>query len=84
MEMALKSPIFCWPLGLFDCCGVSDGAAALILTTPEIAKDRVGEGNYATIKGIGMSVQTKYPFMSPTYNPLSFTSIGTPDWEAGG
>jgi len=27
-----------WPLGLFDCCGVSDGAACAIVTTPEIAK----------------------------------------------
>ncbi len=27
-----------WPLGLYDCCGVSDGAAAAIITTPEIAK----------------------------------------------
>ena len=27
-----------YPLGLFDCCGVSDGAAAAIVTTPEIAR----------------------------------------------
>jgi acetyl-CoA C-acetyltransferase len=27
-----------WPLGLFDCCGVSDGAAAAIVTRPDIAK----------------------------------------------
>jgi len=26
------------PLGLFDCCGVSDGAACAIVTTPEIAR----------------------------------------------
>ena len=26
------------PLGLYDCCGVSDGAAAAIVTTPEIAR----------------------------------------------
>jgi acetyl-CoA C-acetyltransferase len=38
MEAILNAPMVAWPLGLFDCCGVSDGAAAAIITTPEIAK----------------------------------------------
>jgi len=38
METILNAPIIAWPLGLFDCCGVSDGSAAAIITTPEIAK----------------------------------------------
>ncbi|MFC2025479.1 acetyl-CoA acetyltransferase [Chloroflexota bacterium] len=38
METILNAPMIAWPLGLFDCCGVSDGAAAAIVTTPEIAK----------------------------------------------
>lgn len=38
VEQIMKSPIVAWPLGLFDCCGVSDGAAAAIITRPEIAK----------------------------------------------
>ncbi|MFC1918727.1 acetyl-CoA acetyltransferase [Chloroflexota bacterium] len=38
METILNAPMVAWPLGLFDCCGVSDGAAAAIVTTPEIAK----------------------------------------------
>lgn len=37
-EQVIKAPIIAWPLGLFDCCGVSDGAAAAIVTTPQIAK----------------------------------------------
>ncbi len=28
-----------WPLGLFDCCGVSDGAAAAIITRADLAKN---------------------------------------------
>lgn len=39
MEAILGAPIISWPLGLFDCCGVSDGAAAAIITTPEIARN---------------------------------------------
>lgn len=38
IEQALKAPMVAWPLGLFDCCGVSDGAAAAIVTRPDIAK----------------------------------------------
>jgi acetyl-CoA C-acetyltransferase len=34
----LNAPIIAEPLGLFDCCGVSDGAACAIVTTPQIAK----------------------------------------------
>ena len=37
-EQALNAPLIAEPLGLFDCCGVSDGAAAAIVTTPEIAR----------------------------------------------
>ena len=46
-EQCLKAPTIAEPLGLFDCCGVSDGAAAVIVTRPDIArglgkKDLVG------------------------------------------
>ncbi len=37
-EQVVKAPIIAWPLGLFDCCGVSDGAAAAIVTTPDVAR----------------------------------------------
>ncbi|MDY6831413.1 MAG: acetyl-CoA acetyltransferase [Thermodesulfobacteriota bacterium] len=37
-EQVINSPIIAHPLGLFDCCGVSDGSACAIVTTPEIAK----------------------------------------------
>jgi acetyl-CoA C-acetyltransferase len=37
-EQIINAPMIAYPLGLFDCCGVSDGAAAAIVTTPEIAR----------------------------------------------
>jgi len=39
LEQVLKAPMIAAPLGLFDCCGVSDGAAVAILTRPELAKN---------------------------------------------
>jgi acetyl-CoA C-acetyltransferase len=38
VERVLNAPIIAWPLGLFDCCGVSDGGAAAIITSAELAK----------------------------------------------
>ena len=37
MDKILNAPMIADPLGLFDCCGVSDGAACAIVTTPDIA-----------------------------------------------
>jgi acetyl-CoA C-acetyltransferase len=51
LERAINAPMVAHPLGLFDCCGVSDGAAAAILTRPEIAR-RMRE-DYVLVKGIG-------------------------------
>jgi len=38
IEQVLNAPIISWPLGLFDCCGVSDGSAAAIVVRAEDAK----------------------------------------------
>lgn len=38
LEQVLKSPIVAAPLGVLDCCGVSDGAAAAIVTRADMAK----------------------------------------------
>lgn len=38
VEQAIKAPIIAWPLGLYDCCGTSDGASAAILTRADMAR----------------------------------------------
>jgi acetyl-CoA C-acetyltransferase len=53
-EQVINAPMIAWPLGLFDCCGVSDGAAAAIITTPEIA--RSFRNDYVLVKGLGLAV----------------------------
>jgi len=52
IDQAINAPMIAWPLGLFDCCGVSDGSAAAIITTPEIAK-RIRD-DYLLVKGFGV------------------------------
>ena len=39
VEQVMKAPMIAWPLGLFDCCGVSDGSAAAIVCRADMAKN---------------------------------------------
>lgn len=55
MDTILNAPIIAEPLGLFDCCGVSDGAACAIVTTPEIAKS-LGKTDLVSIKALQLSI----------------------------
>jgi len=53
IEQVLKAPIVAPPLGLFDCCGVSDGGAAAIITRADMAKKY--RDDYVLVKGFGLS-----------------------------
>lgn len=53
-SQVINAPLIASPLGLYDCCGVSDGAAAAIITTPEIA--RTLKQDYVLVKALGLSV----------------------------
>lgn len=55
VEQILAAPIVAYPLGLFDCCGVSDGAACAIVTTPQIAKD-LGKKDFVTVKALQLAL----------------------------
>jgi acetyl-CoA C-acetyltransferase len=57
MDSILNAPMIADPLGLFDCCGVSDGAAAAIVTTPEIARS-LGKRDLVTIKAVQLSISS--------------------------
>jgi acetyl-CoA C-acetyltransferase len=54
-EQAINAPMIAAPLGLFDCCGVSDGAACAIVTTPEIAR-ALGKRDLVTVKALQLAV----------------------------
>jgi len=54
LEQVLSAPIIAWPLGLFDCCGNTDGAASAILCRADLAKKF--RDDYVLIKGIGLAI----------------------------
>lgn len=55
LDTVLAAPIVAEPLGLYDCCGVSDGAACAIVTTPEIAR-ALGKHDLVTVKALQLAV----------------------------
>ena len=57
-EKILAAPMIAYPLGLFDCCGVSDGAAAAIVTTPEIARSLKKNSDFVMVKALQVSVSS--------------------------
>jgi acetyl-CoA C-acetyltransferase len=54
IEQVLNAPIISWPLGLFDCCGNTDGAAAAIVCRAELAPSF--RKDYALVKGLGLAI----------------------------
>jgi acetyl-CoA C-acetyltransferase len=52
-EDVIKSPIVAYPLGILDCCGVSDGAAAAVLTRADMARSFRDDPIY--IKALSLS-----------------------------
>jgi len=50
-QQVLEAPMIAFPLGVLDCCGVSDGAACAIVTTPELARS-LGRRDAVTIKAL--------------------------------
>ncbi|MCJ8499485.1 acetyl-CoA acetyltransferase [Desulfatitalea alkaliphila] len=57
LDQVLGAPIIAHPLGLFDCCGVSDGAACAIVTTPEIAAG-LGKKDFVTVKALQVALSS--------------------------
>lgn len=53
-QQVLDARMVAYPLGLFDCAGVSDGAACAIVTTPEIARS-LGKTNPVTVKALQLA-----------------------------
>ncbi|MEY3975548.1 MAG: hypothetical protein RLZZ33_603 [Pseudomonadota bacterium] len=59
IEQVLAAPMIASPLGVLDCCGVSDGAACAIVTTPEIAR-QMGRHDAVVIKAMQLVPSNGY------------------------
>jgi acetyl-CoA C-acetyltransferase len=71
LEQALNSPMVAWPLGLFDCCGVSDGAAAAVICSAEIAEKF--RKDYILVKGLAVACGPEKDLTVPEWDYSCFT-----------
>jgi acetyl-CoA C-acetyltransferase len=80
LEQVLNAPIIAWPLGLFDCCGNSDGSAAAIIVPAKDAKDYRNDPIY--IKGLGAAFDALLPQNRPGFDWLHFESVASSAHQA--
>ena len=70
-EQVLNAPIIAEPLGLFDCCGVSDGAAAAIVTRPDIARS-LGKRDLVSFKALQVATSNGWEMHSNQWDGSYF------------
>jgi len=80
LEKVIKAPIIAWPLGLFDCCGNSDGGACAIVTRRDLAKNFRSDPIY--VKGVGVAMDSLLPHNRPGFDWLKFDSLVTSSKKA--
>lgn len=66
-DQVLDAPLVADPLGLYDCCPVSDGAACALVTTPEIARS-LGQGAPVLVKAIQVSTSNGHEAQDQGWN----------------
>ncbi len=71
MDQVMGAPMIAEPLGLFDCCGVSDGAACAIVTTPEIAR-ALGKKDLVTVKALQLATSNGWELQGSGWNGSYF------------
>lgn len=73
------------PFHLFDCCQENDGAAALVVTTAERAKDLKGKpvSILATAQGLGPDIGLP-AFQARWFPGAFYTGVGKQIWERSG
>ena len=65
-EQAMNARMVAWPLGLYDCCGVSDGCAAAIITRADMAKNF--RDDYVLVKGLGFATGGRQGWLQQDYD----------------
>ena len=86
IEQALAAPMIAYPLGLYDCCGVSDGAACAIVTTPTIAAS-LGRREVVAVKALQLAtsngVEMGHASWDGAHTPTSRLAAARAYREAG-
>jgi acetyl-CoA C-acetyltransferase len=80
LDAIMNAPIIADPLGLFDCCGVSDGAAAAIVVRADMAKDFRPDPVY--VKALQISLTPATGIGHQSWDGAHFESTRVPGIKA--
>jgi acetyl-CoA C-acetyltransferase len=69
-ETVLGAPMIYSPLGLFDCCPTTDGAAAVVVCRADLARSFAGVP--VSPLGIGLAVVSGQPYYKPSFGYVGF------------
>lgn len=69
-DQVVGAPLICSPLGLFDCCPTTDGAAAVIICRSDLAKSF--RPDPVLVKGVGLAVTSGEPYLKPGFAYTGF------------
>jgi acetyl-CoA C-acetyltransferase len=70
LEQAMNAPMISYPLGLFDACGVADGAAAAIICRADMAKSF--RDDYILVKGSGLATGARQATLQSDVDMIHF------------
>lgn len=73
IDDVLAAPLVASPLGLFDCCGNSDGSACAIVTRADTARAMRTDPIY--VKGFGVAMDAMLPHQRPGFGWTSFEAL---------
>ena len=74
VEKIMGAPIIAWPLGLYDCCGVSDGAAAAIVVRADMAESYRSDPVYVKALQIAVSSGEELVYTDWDYTHMETTT----------
>lgn len=70
VDQVLSAPMITWPLGLYDCCPTSDGAAAAVLCRADLAREFTDE--YILIEAQALACVTSARYFRHQESLLGF------------
>lgn len=71
-EDALGSPSVSWPLGLYDCCSVADGSAAVVVASESVARASAHKDDLVQVRAAMAASNVSHPFYDPDFGMDGF------------
>ena len=66
-EQVMASKPISWPLALHDCCPVADGAAAVIVTTEDVARRTAHRDELVQVRAVTAASGVTHPLYDPDF-----------------